>query len=88
MELNSFNTNPMGTPLRKIRESNDSIGGRRELADIKKEMLDTTRPELKKSYISKYHRDQNEMPKTKTEDNMVDLQRKRIESLRRIDRGL
>ncbi|MDD2378273.1 MAG: hypothetical protein PHD10_05315 [Bacilli bacterium] len=82
-----FNFNPMGTPMRKIRDNNDSIGGRREITDIKREMLDTTRPELKKSYIAKYHRETNDNMNNNNED-LGAMQRNKIDALRRINKGL
>jgi len=89
MGFNSFNSNPMNSPSRKTVIRSNSIGGRREITDIKKEMLDTTRPELKKSYIAKYHRENNnsDLPISNDQDSTI-IQRNKIENMRNLHRGL
>jgi len=89
MALNSFNSNPMKAPIRKTVINNGSIGGRREITDIKKEMLDTTRPELKRSYIAKYSREDNnsDLPISNNQDSTT-IQRNKIEGMRNLHKGL
>ncbi len=89
MGFNPFNSNPQ-LPSRKPLNNNNPLGGRREITDIKKEMLDTTKPELRKSYIAKYHREDNkssDLPVSNNQDSTL-VQKSKIENMRNLRRGL
>lgn len=100
MGFNQFNSNqqpqmPVTKPFNNSSFSNNnfnnnSLGGRRSIDDIKQEMLDTTKPELRKSYISKYHHDDSNsdsLPVSNDQDSTT-MQRNAIENMRNLSRGL